>query len=169
VQLVGDQLGGDVFEVDGDVLGRGAPAPGRGSNCLDVRGGAPQLLVNRREARQRFVEGRVALGPAPGRGQGHYRLGPPARGELQRHIAAQRVAGDVRGLEARVVHRPLDRVREQGVADVAIEPRPARVAEQRRSQHVVPALERRQRQLPGPPGVREPVQAHERGPGTTAM
>ena len=54
--------------------------------------------------------GVVAGRPATGGGERHDRLGPAARGELQRHEAAQRVAGDVRGLEARLVHRLLDRV-----------------------------------------------------------
>jgi hypothetical protein len=56
---------------------------------------------------------------------------------LQRDVATERVADDVRGLEARFVHRALDRVRDQGVGDLTVKWWPARVAGQRRREHVV--------------------------------
>ena len=93
-----------------------------------------------------------------------------ARGELQRDEAAERVADEVGGLEARVVHRALDRVGDQRVrSTLAVERRPARVAGQRRREHVVAALERGQHELPRPPRVHEAVQAHERRAGAAAV
>ena len=104
----------------------------------------------------------VARRPPAGRGERHDRRRPAARGELQRDVAAERVADDVRGLEARVVHRTLDRVGDRGGGDRTIDGGPARVAGQRRGEYLVTALELRQHQVPGPPGVGEAVQADER-------
>jgi hypothetical protein len=70
----------------------------------------------------------------------------------------------VRGLEARRVHRALDRVGEHGIADRSFDRRPAGVTGERRRQDVVPPLQRGQDELPAAPGVGEPVQAHERRP-----
>jgi hypothetical protein len=75
----------------------------------------------------------------------------------------------MRGLQARFVHRALDRVGDQGVADLSFEARPARVAYEGRGEHLVTALEIRQHELPGPPGVREAVQAYERRPGSATV
>jgi hypothetical protein len=111
----------------------------------------------------------VAFRPAAGRRERDDRSRPSARGELQRDVTAERVAGEVRHLEARLVHRALDGVGEHGVADLPLDRRAAGVAGQRRCEHVVMGLERRQHQLPGAPGVGEAVQAHERRPGAAAM
>src|SRR3954463_4991907 len=53
----------------------------------------------------------ATTGPPPAaRGERAPRARPPARRQLQRHVAAERVADQVRCLEARLVHRLLDRV-----------------------------------------------------------
>ena len=105
--------------------------------------------------------------PPAGR-EGHDRSRPAARGELQRDVAAERVADDVGGLEAGVVHRALDRV---GIAPRSISPSsggpPACPGSVGASTRV--ALERGQHELPGSPRVREAVQADERRPGAAAV
>lgn len=75
----------------------------------------------------------------------------------------------MRVLEARFVHRPLDLVGEQVVADLPLDRRPARVPGERRGEHLVTALERGQDQLPGAPGVGEAMQAHQRWPRASTM
>jgi len=75
----------------------------------------------------------------------------------------------VRGLEARLVDRPLDRVGERGVADLSLDRRPARVPGEGQGQDVVTALERGQNELPGAPGVGEAVEAYQRRPGASAV
>jgi hypothetical protein len=75
----------------------------------------------------------------------------------------------VGGLEARRVHRPLDRVGQHVVVDIAVERRPAGVTGQRGRENVVAALERRQDELPRAPRVGEAVQAHERRPGAAPV
>jgi hypothetical protein len=77
-----------------------------------------------------------------------------------------RVAREVRGRHPRRVHRALD-----GVGDrvVAVDRRAARVAGQRGGEHVVAALQRRQHELPRPPGVEEAVQQDERRPAAAAV
>jgi hypothetical protein len=92
-----------------------------------------------------------------------------ARGELQRDEAAQRVADDVRGLEAGRVHRLLDRVGQGTGADLALELRAAGVAGERRGEHIVMAFERRKDELPGSPRAGEAVQQDERRPGAAAV
>lgn len=69
------------------------------------------------------------------------------RRQHQRNVAAERVADQVRDLKPRAVHRVLDRVSDQGVADLALKRRPAGVAEQRRREYVVMALEFLQHEL----------------------
>ena len=83
--------------------------------------------------------------------------------------AAERVADDVCGDETRAVQRPLDRVGEQRVVDLSLDRRSARMAGERDGEHVVRPLERRQDELPRPPGVREAVQAEERRPAAAAV
>jgi hypothetical protein len=87
----------------------------------------------------------------------------------QRDVAAERVAGDVRGLKARLVHGALDRIGDEGAADLAFQRRPARVPRQGRREHVVVALQRRQHQLPRPPRVGEAVQADQRRSAAAAV
>jgi hypothetical protein len=84
-------------------------------------------------------------------------------------VASKRVADDVRGLEARLVHSALDRVGERGVAHLPLDRRPTRVPGEGQGQDVVSALERGQNELPGAPGVGEAVEAYERRPGAFAV
>jgi hypothetical protein len=56
----------------------------------------------------------------------------------------------------------LDRVGDQGVADLTVKRRPAGVAGQRRREYVVGALEPGQDEIPTAPGIGEAVQAYER-------
>src|SRR3712207_7314939 len=55
---------------------------------------------------------------------------------LFRSVGAERVADDVRGLEAGLVHRALERVGQHVVGQLTIERGPARVAHERRREHV---------------------------------
>ena len=73
------------------------------------------------------------------------------------------------GREPRLVHRALDRIGQQGVAQLAGQRRPAGVAGQRRREHVVTPLEHRQHELPRAPRVGEAVQADERRAGSAAV
>jgi hypothetical protein len=132
------------------------------------RGGLQQAEQLRLEAEQVLVRV-VAARPAAGRRERHDRLRPAARRELERDEAAERVAGEVRRLEAGLVHRALDRVGEQGVADLAHDRRAARVPGQRQGEDFVTALQRRQDELPGAPGVDEAVEADQRRPGAAAV
>ncbi len=91
-----------------DVVRGEAPALGRGEQRLRVRRGGLGLLDQPRLKGEHLLV-RVVL-PTAGRGERHDRPRPPARGELERDVAAERVADEVRSLEARVVHRPLDGV-----------------------------------------------------------
>ncbi len=103
--------------------------------------------MHRREVRERVLGGLVRLRPAAGRGQRHDRQSPAAGRELQRDVAAERVADDMGGLEAGLVHRPLDRVGQHGLADFSFDRRPAGVPGQRGGEHVVLTLERGQHEL----------------------
>ena len=132
------------------------------------RGGLHRLALGD-EVRERLAVRPVATCPAPGRGERDDRAGAPARGELECDVAAERVARDVRRREARIVHRALDRVGERPAVEGGRERRPPGVAGQRRGEHVVPPLEVPQDELPGAPGVREAVDAHERRAGAAAM
>ncbi len=67
------------------------------------------------------------------------------------------------------VERPLDHVEEFANPGLVGGRRTARVTGQRRRQHVVPACECREHELPGPPRVGEPVQAQKRRTGTAAV
>jgi len=64
-------------------------------------------------------------------------------------MAAERVADDVRRLEARVVHRTLDEIGEHRVADLPLDRRPAGMPGQGHGQHVVLVLQRGEHELPG--------------------
>ena len=118
---------------------------------------------------EHVLERVVALRPAAGGSNRHHRPSAPTRGELERDVAAQRVADQMGGVESRVVHRTFDRVRQDGVGHRPVDPRAARVSRQRQRQHVVPVLERRQHELPGAPGVDEAVQCHERRTAAAAV
>ena len=111
----------------------------------------------------------VALSPSPRRGKRHHGLRAPTRCELERHVAAERVTDDVRGLESGRVHGPLDRIGELRLLELPVQRGTAGMTEQRRRQNVVVALQSRQHQLPGPPGIGEPMKAHHRRPGATTM
>ena len=120
------------------------------------------------EAQQLAIRVVVRL-PAAGRRERHDRARAPARGELERDVAAERVPDQVRGLEPGRVHRALDGVGERLAGERALDRRAAGVAGQRQRQDIVAALERRQHELPDPPGVEEAVQADHRRPGAPAM
>jgi len=75
----------------------------------------------------------------------------------------------VRGLEPGVVHRPLDRVDGAGLTGGGVEGRTAGMPGERQREDVVATLERRQHELPRPPGVHEPVQADHRRAAAAAM
>ena len=166
---VHDQRGRDVLVGLGDERG-GAPAPRRrrGDRVgVDHRGA--QQLLHVGEVGQRRAEAVVAVGPAARGGERRDRGRAPARGELERHEAAERVAGDGGGAEARRVHRALDGVHHGARGHRVGQRRAARVAGQREGEHVALALERGQHELPRPPGVGEPVEQDERRPGAAAV
>jgi len=168
-RLVGEQLGGDVLVVDGRVERRAALALRRGEQLLRVGRDRLDLLVQLGEEVECLAVGVVALRPAAAGRERHHRPRPAARRELERHVAAQRVADDVRGLEARVVHRPLELVGDEVGGDLSVERRAAGVADERRGEHVVMLLELRQHEVPGAPGVHEAVEEDERRAGAAAV
>ena len=166
---VHDQLGRDVLVGLGDERG-GAPAPRRRrDDRLGVDHRGAQQLLHVGEVGQRRAEDVVAVGPAARGGERRDRGRAPARGELERHEAPERVAGDGGGAEARRVHRPLDGVHHGARGHRLGQRRAARVAGQREREHVALALERGQHELPRPPGVGEPVEQDERRPGAAAV
>ena len=57
----------------------------------------------------------------------------------------------------------------RSLVTACVERRAARVADERRGEHVVVALELREHEVPGAPGVGEAVQEHERRPGAAAV
>jgi hypothetical protein len=63
----------------------------------------------------------------------------------------------VRGLDARLVHRALDRVGQRDVGDISLDRRSAGVPGQRRGQDVVPAMQGGKDELPRAPRVGEAV------------
>ena len=87
---------------------------------------------------------------------------PRAR-ELQRDVAAERVADDVRFADARLVHRLLDGFDERGGRDRGRERRAAEVAGERRGEQRVVALEPRPHQLPHVRGAGEAVDQDQCG------
>ena len=104
----------------------------------------------------------VALRPAAGGREGGDGERPAARRELQRDVAAERVADDVRFADPRLVHRPLDGFDERGGGDRGRERRAAEVAGQRRGEQRVVALEPRPHQLPHVRGAGEAVDQDQR-------
>ena len=167
--LVGEELGRDVLEARGREGGGAAPALSRPDDRVGVRGETPERVVHAGEVVEGVVDRVVAARPAAGRGERHDGFGPATGGELEREVPAERVADDVGGGEARLVERPLDRIEEFANPGLVGERRTARVTGQRRRQHVVPAFERREHELPGPPRVGEPVQAQKRRAGAAAV
>jgi hypothetical protein len=147
---------------ENDELRRAAAALGRSHDRPGVGRGRLGLLVHPCLRGQQLAPRLVAGRPAAGRREGDHAARAPPGGELERDEAAHGVAGHVRGLEAGLVHRPLDGVDHAGGARPALERRPAGVAGQRRGEHVVVALERGEHELPDPPRVGEAVQEHER-------
>jgi len=119
-------------------------------------------------ARDRGIEV-PARHPAAGRRERDHRHRAATRSQLQRDVPAERVADEVRGIEARIVHRPLDRVDDAGLAGRGVERRATGVPGERRSEHVMATLQRFEHQLPCPPRVHEPVQAHHRRPFPATM
>jgi hypothetical protein len=158
---VREQLGRDVLEVRRERLRRPAAPFGRRDDLVGVGRRSLHLCKRVVEVGGRVGERVVRPRPAAGRRQRDDRLRPPACRQLEREEAAERVAGDVRRREAGLVHRPLERVRERGGAELALEPGPTRVAGERRREHVVLPLERRQDEIPGAPGVGEAVHTEE--------
>ena len=146
-----------------------APALSGGQQRQRVRRGRLRRLDHRRLEAERVPVRLVAPRPAPCGGKRNDRFRAAARGELKRDVAAERVAGDVRRLEAGLVHRPLDRVGEHGVAHLPFDRRPTRVAGERGRQDIVTALERGQNELPDAPRVGEAVEANQWRTGAAAM
>ena len=85
--------------------------------------------MHRVEVVERLQVGVVARRPAARRRERHDGARAPARGELQREVAAERVAGDVRRLEAGLVQRALDRVTSASSGAPSAQRRPAGVAD----------------------------------------
>ena len=166
---VGEELDRDVLVIRRREGGRKAPALGCGEDRFSVRSGGLELGPHRDEEVHRLADGVVAGGPATGRRERDDGLGTAAGRELQRDVAAERVADDVGGRDAGLVHGALDPVGQGVVRDLAVDRRPARVAGERRGEHVVLPLQRRQHELPGPPGIGEAVHADQRRAGSAAM
>jgi hypothetical protein len=134
---VREQLDWDVLEIRRDQPRRAAAALGGGQERVGVRRRCLQHLEHRGLEAERLLVRLVVRRPAAGRGERHDGLRAAARRELERHVAAQRVPDHVRGLQARLVHRALDRVRQRGVADLLLDRWPAGMARQRRREDVV--------------------------------
>ena len=73
------------------------------------------------------------------------------------------------GLHPGLTHRTLDGVGERAIRDLTLDRRSARVPGQCGCEHVMPALESGQHELPGAPGVQEAVEADERLAGASAV
>ena len=151
-----------MVEVGRELFGRPPPASDGGRNLLGVGPGLRHELVHHCEVAEGVLVGVVALGPAARRRQRDDRARPPARGEPQRQVAAERVADEVRGLKARTVHRRLQEIGDRVLIDVSVQRRTAGVAGEGDRQDVVPGLKGREDELPAAPGVGEPVQADHR-------
>jgi SAM-dependent methyltransferase len=167
--LMGEQLGRNVRVVGRGVRGR-PPAPvGRSDDRVRVRCGRPTEVPGVGEIAAPIAVGRVAGLPAAGRRQRDDAPRAPAGGKLQRHVAAERVADDVRRLEPGRLHRALDPIGERRGGQLAVERGAAGVAGERRREDVVVALQRGQDELPGPPRVGDPVHADERRAGASSV
>lgn len=120
-------------------------------SALEIGGSASQA-----------APGLVRVRPAARRRERHDAAGAPTRSQPLRQVSAERIAGHVRGVEARLVHCALDVVQHPIDAALRIEARPARVPRQVRCHDVAPALDRRAHELPRAGRVHEPVQEDER-------
>ena len=149
---------------------RGAGPPGGEDRVGVRRGGLRRARASPPGSASRSLVGVVARAPsrrpAPAR-----RPSPPARA---RRAAARRSrrASCRRGARARTRPRPSParprrRARRRSTSPAIAGP--ARVPGQRQREHVVPALERGQHELPHAPRVGEAVQQHQRRPGAAAM
>ncbi len=166
---MGEQLGRDLLGVDDEVLGGAAAARGRGDDRVDVREDGRERVLHGQEVLLGDALGSVADGPAAGRRERDDAARAAAGGELQRDVAAERVADEVRGGEAGVVHGRLDGVDERVLGRVARERRTARMTSECQRENIVLTLQRGQYELPGAPRVRESVQAHQWRPLAAAM
>src|SRR5262249_61237041 len=83
--------------------------------------------------------------------------------------AAEGSADEARLVAPRLVQRALERIDELRPVGVYVERWTAGMPGQRGREHFVPPLERRQRELPRPPCVEEPVDAEERRPRAAAV
>jgi hypothetical protein len=168
-ELVADELRGDVLEGDHEVLRRAPPALARGHEGVGVHGGPSCLLVELSLVVQQRAHRPVLSCPAPGRRERHHAASPPARSQLERQPASERVAHHVRQVEAGLVHRPLDAIGQRSHGRRALQRRAACVTGQRHGQDVVATLQPRKHELPGAPRVQEPVQAEQRRAVARAM
>ena len=163
---MGDQLGRDVLEARGDVLGGAAPALRRGGRSRRRAARPPELLLHRREEVERLAERLVAGAPSrpPARAPRRTRPGRARRAAAPR----SRRASCRRCARSRIRPRPWPaRPRRRAASSVtspAIGGPPAWPGSVSASTSWL-ALERRQHQLPRAPRVGEAVQADERRPG----
>jgi hypothetical protein len=81
---MGEELGRDVIEGDGQLARRATPALARGQDRLGVGRQSLDLLDQRGLEAQQVHVGVVAAGPAAGGREGHEAPGPAAGGEVQR-------------------------------------------------------------------------------------
>ena len=166
--LVGQQLAGDVLPAHGGDARRPPAALGPAHQLVRARRHGRHLRLQLDLVAQGLPERVVPGRPATAGRERHDRLRAPALGELQRDVAAERVAGDPREPEPLRIHHPLHAVGQPPAVQL-VERRPAGVAGQCGSEHVERALERGQHQVPRPPAVGEPVQQHERRARAAAM
>ena len=113
--LVRDQIGRDVLEVRRDQLGRAPAALRRRRDRVSVRRGRPRLLEYPQLQAQELAWPRVAVGPPARRCERDDRPGPASRRQPQRDVAAERVADDVRIMDAGSVDQLLNLVDERVV------------------------------------------------------
>jgi len=134
-----------------------------------VRRGCPHGTEHRLVVLEGLTPGLVALAePAGGRQRDDAARAAPS-GELERDVAAERAADDVRRLPTGLIEGTLDVVDEHVLVDIAVDRLPSRMPGKRRHEHVVLALEQGQDELPRAPRVGEAVQAEKRRPGAATM
>ena len=167
----GQRVGRRVFRGDvrrpGDERGLGEAAGERDARQRqDQRAGASARPLREPEGRPRVaVLPRVR--PEPGRRQGGDGRGPAARPGRQRERAAQRVARDVRAIQAERVEEGDDLIGDGADRRPALGPQWRRVAVAGQVHHDDGAMRRQQVEdwLPRLPPVPHAVQQHQRRPG----
>ena len=167
--LVRDQVRREVLVALGDHQGGLATTLRRRDDPIGVDRRHPEQLLGGGEIGERVPERIIAGGPAAGRGERDHAPGTSPLGELERQVAAQRVADDMCRLDSRLVHHRLERVGERALVRLPIERGAAGMTGQRRCEHVVPPLKGRQHKLPGAPRIGEPMQADEWCAAATTM